>query len=269
MKKSMYVARIAILAIVAVTFLTTSCDRKAKIVDPVRDVEPVDTTWWSGSFITTESGVVIESSEFPLQRFHELGDRGDTAAQHELFKKYLMDLTINVLSHYPDIATHENIHFYLVAGYASDVESGDGNSYSGQIRNELLISINDPTIRKTLFLACGNKVLFETSMNQFSYCVDWGTAMPWIVTIEEGENIAGHWSYFDVWSYVADKIGTPIVDSKGPISYLDHYISLLLPGDVINLIKLTAKDKDGRLIDDIEIQRREEIFRSNVKAAKG
>lgn len=264
--KSFFVAILAILAIAAITFSATSCNRRPQEVqklNPIRDVPPVDTTWWAGSSITTESGVVIESGCFPLEQFHELGDRGDTAAQHQLFNEHLRDLTINVKSHYPEIATHDNVHFFLATGHASNVESGNGNHYSGDIRNELLIVIKDPRINKTLFLACGNGMLSDANMNDFQYCVDWGPALPWLITIKEGESLALYWKDLDVWANLAEQLGIPIVNSKGELvpysvyrNYLDKYISLVWPGDVINLLELTAKDKNGNIIDNTEAQRR-------------
>lgn len=251
MKKNLL---LAIMAIVALIF--SSCNRNQPQLNPVRDTKPVDTTWWSGTTITTESGTVIESSRFPLELFHELGDRGDTAAQHRIFKKHLRDLTINVVSHYPRIATHKNIHFYLATGHASDIESGDGNSYSGPVKNELIIVLDDPTVHKTLFLTCGNGMMSETNMNQFDSCIDWGTAIPWEIEIKEGESLASHWPDLDVWADLAEKLGVPIVNERGElVPYTDYryhlgsYISLLWTGDVINLLELTVKDSEGKLVD--------------------
>lgn len=269
MKKQKFLA--TFVAIIFVAFSLSSCGNNEKkqetTINPVRGTVPVDSTWWSGTTIVTDS-VVIESGIFPLERFHELGDRGDTAGQHQLFRQHLRDLTINVKSHYPDICSHENIKFYLASGFASDVESGDGSYYSGDVSNELIISITDPAVRKTLFLACGNGMMNEANVGLL-HCVYWGTAIPWEIEIEEGGSLASHWPSLDVWADLAEKLGIPIVDKNGKLvpyhTYryeLGRYTSLLWPGDRINLLALTAKDRDGNLIDIKEAQRRYSIFKS-------
>jgi len=252
-KSSLFMAILAFAAIALIT-LATSCNSQNKTLNPVRDVKPVDTTWWSGTSIIGEDSIIVESGCFPLHHFHALGDRGDTAAQYRLFKEHLRDLTINVKSHYPSIQSHENIRFYLASGFATDVESGDGNSYSGDIKNELLIVISDPTVHKTLFLACGNGMMSETSMGL--NCVYWGTAIPWEITIKEGQSLAYYFPNLDVWADLAEKLGIPIVNEKGRLVPYHvyryepgNYISLLWPDDKINLLELTAKDVDGYPID--------------------
>ena len=116
----------------------------ASCTDPIYNNDPADTRYAKG---------------FPLEQFHKFGQDGDTAAQRLLVNQYRKVLTSNVVSHYPNIQNENNIHFVLGSGFAKDVLTGSGKTHNGKFENELIIIIDDPTIKDTLFLACGNGML--------------------------------------------------------------------------------------------------------------
>lgn len=273
MKKKFFIALVAIATIAAMA----SCKTRTE-VDPIHGTLPVDTTWWSGTPSVSDDGSVRESStRFPLDQFYELGQAGDTATQRQLVNTYRKQLTANVVSHYPSITSHKNIHFYLATGYAKDVRSGDGNTYSGNFRNELIIVINDPNANDTVFLACGNGMLSQIDFKGFDYAIDFGVAEPWRFTIQKGEGLANHLPGLKAWAIVAHDLKIPIMNEKGeivPISiyqnYLGEYTSYLFEGDVIDVLAGKVYNKFGQ---EADFQRRlaeaEKAAAEKAKATKG
>lgn len=229
----------AVLAIAALAL--ASCGSN---VDPVHGTDPMDTTFWSG---------YSEQTRFPLDEFHALGQAGDTVAQRQLVDQYRKALTANVVAHYPQITDENSIHFVLGSGYAKDVMSGDGKTYSGKFQNELIIIINDSAVKDTVFLACGNGML---SPLRISDRHDFGNAERWRFTILPGEGLAHHLPELESWAKVAGDLSIPIRNSKGDVvshetylNYLGKYESVLFPYDVIDLLNVTVYDKDGRVVD--------------------
>ena len=236
-------------------------------VDPVNGTTPVDTTFWSG--VPTTSSSQVSDTRFPLDQFKTLGEKNDTTGQRKMINKYRKQLTINVINHYPKIKDQKNIRFILGSGFAKNVKSGDGKTYSGKFRNELIIIINDPHIKDTLFLACGNGMLRPL---EFSSQYDFGTAEQWRFEIQKGEGLATYLPQLKEWSEVANQLSIPIKNSEGKVvgkeiftNYLGKYESLLFTGDIIDLIEGTVY-KDGQQVD--FDRRRAETKKANDKIAK-
>lgn len=222
-----------LLAIVAVVSFT-SC----KKTDPIHGTKPVDTSYASG---------------FPLERFHQLGIDGDTVKQKQMVDDFRKQLTQNVLSHYPCIKDEKSIRFLLGSGKAFDVLSGDGKTYSGKFKNELIIILNDSCIKDTLFLACGNGMLSPIRMK---YSSDLGTAEQFRFIIQKGEGLATYVPQLKEWAKVAGDLKIPIRNEKGNIvskekylNYLGKYKSVLFPGDVIDMSQMKVFNAAGQEVD--------------------
>jgi len=230
----------AIMAMAALTFAITSCNSEETAIDPIHGTIPVDSTWWSG---------INESTRFPLDQFKEFGRENDTLGQRALVDEYRKVLTKNVVRHYPQISNEGNIHFVLGSGFAKDVKSGDGKTYSGSFRNELIIIIDDPRVKDTLFLACGNGML---SPLEFSSQSNFGQGDPWI-EVEANDSYA---KYFpDTWGELAKDADVGIRNEKGEmvtpriyLNYLGKYVSMLRPGDKINLITGEVRDENWKVV---------------------
>jgi len=232
------------------------------VIDPIYDVVPVDTTWWSGT-----SG--SESTYFPLDEFRELGKENDTLGQRALVDQYRKVLTTNVVAHYPRISDERNINFVLGSGYARNVKSGDGNVYSGSFRNELIVIINDPQVKDTLFLACGNGMLTPL---EFYFHSDFGQGDPWI-EIEENDSYAKFFP--NTWGELAKDADVGIRNKKGEkvtpkvyLKYPGEYISMLRIGDKLNLITGEVRDENWRRVDFDSRQHDTEVANAEKAKAK-
>lgn len=241
MKRKKIIIMIAV-AVITVIIAAISCDNGNGNVDPIHGTAPCDTTFWSG-----ENGNI-----FPLEEFHKLGEENDTTGQRAMVDKYRRVLTTNVVAHYTDIKSEKNIRFVLGSGFATDVKSGDGKTYSGSFRNELIIIINDPSVKDTLFLACGNGMLSPLELYSQT---DLGTAAPWRIVILPGEGIANHLPELQAWANVAGKCNIPIKDKRGNIvsqetylKYLGRYESVLFPYDVIDVANGEVYDRNGNKV---------------------
>lgn len=228
-KKIIFIA----FAAIAITATLASCT-----TDPVHNGDPVDTSFSTG---------------FPLDQFHELGQAGDTLAQRQLVEQYRRQLTINVVNHYPDIEDENNIHFVLGSGYAKRVKTGSGKTHSGKFKNELIIIIDDPNVKETLFLACGNGMLRPL---QYYESLDFGTAEKWRFTVKEGESLSTYIPKLTDWGKVAEDLGIPIKDKDGNVvssdtylNYLGKWESLLFPNDVIDLVAGKVYNDAGQEVD--------------------
>ena len=239
----------AVLAIVMMAL--ASCSD----VDPIHGTKPEDPSYSTG---------------FPLNRFHELGQAGDTTSQRRLVDEYRKLLTANVVRHFPEIQNEQNIRFVLGSGFAKDVKSGDGKTYSGKFQNELIIVIDDPAIKDTFFLACGNGMLRPLELYTQS---DFGTAERWRFTIQKGEGLATYIPQLKEWGKVATDLKIPIKDKDGKVvseeifsNYLGKYQSLLFEGDVIDLLAGKVYNKAGQ---EVQFDRRQsETKKANRAAAR-
>ena len=241
---------IAVMAIATIAAMA-SCSH----VDPIYNDDPVDTTYATG---------------FPLDRFHELGQAGDTAAQRQLVDEHRRQLTANVVNHYPQIQSENNIHFVLGSGFAEDVLTGSGKTNSGEFKNELIIIIDDPAIKDTVFLACGNGMLSPIRWDDRS---DFGNAERWRFTILPGEGLAHHLPELQAWAEVAGNLHIPIRNGKGKVvspetylHYLGKYESVLFPYDVVDVLNGTVYNQAGQ---EVNFDKRlAETQKANAKAAK-
>lgn len=223
---------LAIAAVAALTFSTTSC------TDPIHNGDPVDRSY---------------SLNFPLEKFHEYGKAGDTIHQRQLVDKHRRQLTKNVVRHFPQIQDEKNIHFILGSGYAKDVLTGSGKTHSGKYSNELIIIIDDPKVSDTLFLSCGNGMLSKLRVTERH---DFGTAEPWRITVEPGKSAAYYEPQLKDWAPLCDSCGILVLDEDGkivPISIysnvLGKYTSYLWPYDVIDVIEGVVYDSAGNVVD--------------------
>ena len=139
------------------------------------------------------------------------------------------------------------------SGFAKDVKSGDGKIYNGKFKNELIIIINDPAIKDTVFLACGNGML---SPLEFSDRHDFGQAERWRFTILPGEGLAHHLPELQAWAEVANTLSIPIKDKDGKVvsqekylNYLGRYESYLFPYDVVDILAGKVYNQQGQEAD--------------------
>jgi len=221
-------------AILAIVVSLSSC----KKVDPIWGTKPVDKTY---------------AAAFPLDEFHRLGIAGDTAAQKKMIDQYRKQLTKNVLNHYPRITDEKHIRFVLGSGLAKKVKSGDGKTYNGDFKNELIIILNDPSVKDTVFLACGNGMLCPLELTHSS---DLGTGAQFRFTIKKGESLATYLPSLNAWAKVAGDLKIPIRNKKGNIvsketylNYLGRYRSVLFTGDVIDVAQGKVFNKAGQEVD--------------------
>ena len=247
MKKNILIALSAIALFVALA----SCNTKR--VDPIHGTQKV-----TNAFYTDASG----NQNFPLDQFHALGQAGDTVAQRAMVDEYRRVLTANVVRQYPEITDENNIHFLLGSGFAKDVMSGDGKTYSGRFENELIIILNDPSVHDTLFLACGNGMLTPLSLSDSH---DFGTAQRWRIVIEPNKGLANYCPEFEKWTGIANALDIPILDKNGNVvpmsiysNVLGEYTSYLWPYDIVDLL-------DGKVYDSTGV---EVNFVSRLEAAK-
>jgi hypothetical protein len=257
------ICSLTVLVVVSI-FAFTSCSDN---VDPVHGTVPVDTTFWAG---VPAEGQQVSDTRFPLDEFRTLGEKNDTAGQKALINQYRKQLTINVVNHYPQIKSEKSIRFLLGSGFAKDVKSGDGKTYSGSFKNELIIIINDEAVKDTVFLACGNGMLQPLNL---SWSSDFGTAEQWRFTIQSGEGLANYLPQLTEWAKVANELSIPIKNAEGKVvgqeiftKYLGKYESLLFTGDVIDLIDGKVYNKAGQ---EVDFKRRmTETKKANAKIAK-
>ena len=253
-----------LVVVFTVTIAFASCGNE---VDPVHGTVPVDTTFWAG---VPAEGQQVSDTRFPLDEFRALGEKNDTAGQKALINKYRKELTVNVVRHYPSIKNEKSIRFVLGSGFAKQVKSGDGHTYSGSFKNELIIIINDENVKDTVFLACGNGMLEPL---EFAFQSDFGSAEQWRFTIQAGEGLANYLPQLEQWANVANELKIPIKDANGKVvgsevftKYLGKYESLLFTGDVIDLIDGKVYNKAGQ---EVDFNRRMlETRKANAKIAK-
>ncbi len=223
---------------------------------PIWDRKPVDTTFAEG---------------FPLDQFHRLGEADDTVAQKALVDEYRKQLTKNVMSHYPCVTDEKNVKFVFGSGSVKGLLSGDGKHYDGRFKNELIIIVNDPCKKDTVFLACGNGMLTSIHWSRQS---DWGTPEKCRFVVEEGQSLAYFLPKLESWGVGAEELGLPIVNSKGKIvdskiymAYLGKWWSdHLFAGDVIDLCEKKITNQAGEKVD---FQKRlAETKKANLKTLK-
>lgn len=230
-----------IFAIVAIT-LTTGC--RKKIVDPVNDTIPCDTTYWTGNVVTELGDTVAATthSRFDLVEFKNLNDINKML---QMVDKNRPAITANVVAHFPELTKPESIHFELWTGLVKNVLSGDGKTYSGQVQNELVFRIKEAPIDTLVFLACGNGMLASVEeLEQGGLTrIDFGTATPWRFTILPGQGLADHLPALQEWGRVANDLCIPVMDKDGKIvskkvylNQLGEYKSYLFPYDVIDVV---------------------------------
>ena len=261
--KNLFFALVAIASMVAMA----SCK---KSIDPIHGTKPVDTSYWQGN-VTTANGDTIETTVdayFPLEEFKALGEKNDTTGQRAMVNKYRKVLTTNIVAHYPNIKDEKNIRFILGSGFAKNVKSGDGKVYSGKFKNELIIILNDPSVKDTIFLACGNGML---SPIEDLVSSDLGNAERWRFTIQKGEGLANYLPQLERWGAVANQLSIPIKDKDGKVvsqetylNYLGKYQSLLFEGDVIDLLAGKVYNKAGQ---EVQFERKQtKKKKANAKA---
>ena len=254
----------SLVVVFTVSIALTSCGND---VDPVHGTVPVDTTFWAG---VPAEGQQVSETRFPLEEFRALGEKNNTAGQKALINKYRKELTVNVVRHYPSIKNEKSIRFVLGSGFAKQVKSGDGHTYNGSFKNELIIIIDDVNVKDTVFLACGNGMLEPL---EFAFQSDFGTAEQWRFTIQSGEGLANYLPQLEQWANVANELKIPIKDANGRVvgsevftKYLGKYESLLFTGDVIDLIDSKVYNKAGQ---EVDFNRRMlETRKANAKIAR-
>ena len=247
------------LIVVMTIIMTAVTGCRKKIVDPVNDTTPCDTTYWTGNVITPQGDTVAatRNSRFDLGDFQDLGRKGDIDGMRKMVDQHRMELTANVVAHFPGLTQPDSIHFELWTGLVKDVLSGDGKSYTGQIRNELVFRITDPKVNTVVFLACGNGMLSDvTDLEREGLTrIDFGTASPWLFVIKRGEGLAQHLNdSLQEWVRVAKTFPIPIKDVDGNVvspekclTYKGKWTTLLFAGDTIDMVKGEVRNDYGRV----------------------
>lgn len=221
--------------VISILTFFASCKQKS----PIWDRTPSDTTFSTG---------------FPLTEFHKLGEANDTVAQKAIVNKYRRQLTKNIMSHYPCVRDEENVRLVFGSGKVKDLLSGDGKTYSGKFKNELIVIVNDSCVRDTVFLACGNGMLSPINFKSYS---DWGSVEKCKFEIEKGQSLAYYLPKIESWGIKANELGIPIADADGKVVNHKVYMnqlgkwwsSYLFPGDIIDLCDGTVKNKAGQVVD--------------------
>lgn len=264
-----------IFALVAVATIAVMASCKRNVIDPVNDVTPVDTSFWAGNVVTSQGDTVAATvnSQFDLYAFQALGQKGDIDGMRKMVDKHRVELTANVVAHFPELTQPDSIHFELWTGHVKEVQSGDGNTYSGEIRNELVFRITDPKVKTIVFLACGNGLLSSVSeLEQELTRIDFGTATPWLFVIKKGEGLASHLTSLKDWVRVAKSFPVPIKDENGELispdrclKYQGKWISLLFTGDTIDMVRMEVRNAKGQKVD--FDRRQAETKKANAEAA--
>ena len=229
-----------------------SCKSKS----PIWDREPVDKSFSTG---------------FPLDEFHRLGEANDTVTQKALVNQHRKQLTKNVMAHYTCVTDEKNVKFVFGSGEVKGVLSGDGKNYDGKFKNELIVIINDPCAKDTVFLACGNGMLSSIHWNGQS---DWGTAEKCRFIVEKGQSLAYILAKLESWGVSAQELGLPIVNAGGKNVDQKTYMTKLgkwwsdhlFPGDVIDLCEKKITNKAGQKVN-FE-KRLAETKKANLKILK-
>lgn len=259
--------------IIAVLAALTSCTKK--VSDPVNDVVPVDTSFWAGNVVTPQGDTIAATtnSRFDLDSFQVLGKKGEIDKMRKMVDEHRMELTANVVAHFPELKHSDSIRFELWTGSVQNVLSGDGNRYGGNIQNELIFNIKEAPNDTLVFLACGNGMLSDVDeLKQEGLTrIDFGTATPWIFVVEKGEGLANHLEKIDDWIRVAKTFPVPIKDRDGKIvppercrQYLGKWTTGLFPGDTINMVTGEVRNKHGK----VDFQRRQQETKKANKASK-
>jgi hypothetical protein len=158
------------------------------------------------------------------------------------------------MEHYKCVTNEKNIQFIFGSGSVKGLLSGDGKHYDGKFKNELIIVVNDPCKKDTVFLACGNGMLSSIHWTNQS---DWGYAEKCRFVVEDGQSLAYFLPRLRDWGIKADQLGLPIANSNGKIvddkiymSYLGKWWSdHLFTGDVIDMCAGKITNAAGQKVD--------------------
>lgn len=229
--------KLFLLMLISNLFFLFACKNEEK--NPIWDQKPVDTTFATG---------------FPLQEFHKLGEADDTFAQKAMVNKYRRQLTKNIMSHYPCVTNEKKVRFIFGSGKVKNLLSGDGKTYNGKFKNELVVVVNDPCAKDTVFLACGNGMLSPINFKNYS---DWGHVEKCRFVVEKGQSLAYFLPKLEDWGVKADELGLPISNSKGKVVSQKVYLNRLgkwwsdhlFPGDIIDLCNKTITNSLGQKVD--------------------
>lgn len=265
-----------IFALVAIATIAVMASCKRNVIDPVNDVTPVDTSFWAGNVVTSHGDTVAATvnSQFDLYAFKALGQKGDIEGMRKMVDEHRVELTANVVAHFPELTEPDSVHFELWTGFVKEVQSGDGNNYSGEIKNELVFRITDPKVKKIVFLACGNGMLSDVSeLEQGLTRIDFGTANPWLFVIERGQGLANHLESLQDWVRVAKNFPVPIKDENGKVVSPDvclknygTWTTALFTGDTIDMVRMEVRNAKGQKVD---FERRKlETQKANAKAQR-
>lgn len=268
--------QIRLFALVAIATIAVMASCKRNVIDPVNDVTPVDTSFWAGNVVTSQGDTVAATvnSQFDLYAFKALGRKGDIEGMRKMVDEHRVELTANVVAHFPELTQPDSIHFELWTGHVKEVQSGDGNTYSGEIRNELVFRITDPKVKTIVFLACGNGMLSDVSeLEQGLTRIDFGTANPWLFVIERGQGLANHLESLQDWVRVAKNFPVPIKDENGKVVSPDvclknygTWTTALFTGDTIDMVRMEVRNVKGQKVD---FERRKlETQKANAKAQR-
>jgi hypothetical protein len=244
---------------IATLLAMASCQKQ--VIDPVNDVVPCDTTFWSGNIVSPQGDTIAATTytRFDLAAFQALGQNGDIAGMRQMVDEHRVELTTNIVAHFPELSEPDSIHFELWTGHVKDVLDGDGGTHSGAVRNELVFRITDPKLKTIVFLACGNGMLCDVSEleQQGLTRIDFGTAIRWLFVIGKGEGVAKYLPYQD-WNKVIKNFPVPFKDKEGKI------VPLLFPGDTIDMVHMEVRNAYGR----VDFERRQtETKKANAEAA--
>jgi hypothetical protein len=255
--------KISFLLCVTILSLFVSCN---KVQDPVNDTVPCDTTYVTGNVVDENGDTVAATfnSRFDLNSFQELGRKGEIDSMRQMVDGHRIQLTANLVAHFPKLTNPDSIHFELWSGKVKKVQSGDGKTYDGEITCQLVFRIKDAKAKvdTVIFLACGNGMLSNVNelVQEGLSRIDFGVAAPWLIVVERGKGIAHYIDQLDQWAPVCKNARIPLKDENGnsisPERAMKEMHGLittsLFPNDTIDLVHMKVKNRFG----EVQFQRR-------------
>lgn len=212
-----------------------SCNKN--VIDPVHGTLPLDSTLVEGT-----PDLLLENARLDQDSF----------MQRTLFDSNRRFFTRNIVRKYPEVSDSA-IHFLYGSGCVT-AEAGDGQTYSGDFHNEIVVTIDGVG---SFFIFGGNKVVGDIDWQSCEY---WGSVQDHRFTLQPGETMEAHLSMLQSWATVAE-FPFSIRDSIGDIVTNSTYEDVLgnyvfEDYDVFDVALGTIRDKEGNLIDAEKLSQR-------------
>lgn len=218
-----------------------SCRKNS--IDPIHGTVQLDSTFMEGA-----PDLLLENARLDQ----------DTFMQRVLFDSNRRFFTRNIVRKYPEVSDSA-IHFLHGSGVVT-VEAGDGKSYSGSFKDEIVVAIDSVG---SFFLWGGNKVVGDI---EWQSCENWGSVLEHQFMLQPGETMENHLSKLQSWASVSE-FPFSIRDSVGDIVTTSTYKDVLgkyifEDYDVFDVALGTIRDREGNLIDAEKLSQRKNAKKS-------